>query len=253
MRHGAESLRLPATTGGSKSRQFWWLGLALLTVVAGCSKEQIVGGGTKQVTGAVPVDGFLPRPDLLQNGAPGQADLVYFRPNTDVSRYSSIYLDPVTIVSGPTSDLTTAPAKQRETLANLYYSDLYTALSGHCNVVAKPGPNTLRFAVALTDAVTSNGVLKTVATYTPYVMIVYKVGSTAFNSGTGYFSGTATSEAYATDAMTSELLWQGVDKRAGAIALVQNTTNSWNDVDNAMKGWSEFAVKRLQQLGVCRI
>jgi hypothetical protein len=43
-----------------------------------------------------------------------------------------------------------------------------------------------------------------------------------------------------------------VDKRAGSIALVQNTTNSWNDVDNAMKDWGQFAAKRLQAFGVCR-
>jgi hypothetical protein len=224
----------------------------LLGVIAGCTKEDIVGGGTKQVSGAVPVDGFLPRPDLLKPGASGQARLVYFRPGVNLSSYNSIYLVPVAIISGPTSELASASTKQRETLANQYYSDLYSALRQHCNLVAKPGPGTLRFTFALSDAETSNGVLKTVATYTPYVMIAYKVGAAAFNTGTGYFSGTATSEAYATDAMTNDLLWQAVDKRAGAIAVVQNTTNSWNDVNNAMKAWSEVAVKRLQELGVCR-
>jgi hypothetical protein len=29
-------------------------------------------------------------------------------------------------------------------------------------------------------------------------------------------------------------------------------TDGWNDVDNAMKGWSDQAAKRLQELGVCR-
>jgi hypothetical protein len=95
-------------------------------------------------------------------------------------------------------------------------------------------PGTLRLTVALTDAKTSNGTVKTLATYTPYVMIAYKAGSVAFNGGAGYCSGTATSEAYATDSKTNELLWQRADKRAGSVASVQNTINSWNDVDNAM-------------------
>jgi len=51
--------------------------------------------------------------------------------------------------------------------------------------------------------------------------------------------------------MSGDLLWQGVDKRAGITALVQNTTNSWNDVDNAMKDWSARAAKCLEELGVC--
>ena len=44
----------------------------------------------------------------------------------------------------------------------------------------------------------------------------------------------------------------GRRERAGATSVVQNTWNSWNDVDNAMKGWSDFAVKRLQELGICQ-
>ena len=108
----------------------------------------------------------------------------------------------------------------------------------------------MRFA--LTDAETSNGTIKTIATYTPYVSIAYKAGSVAFNGGAGFFSGTATSEAYATTSTTNELLWQGADKRAGSTAVVQNTTNSWNDVNNAMRGWAQQAATRLQALGICR-
>ena len=183
---------------------------------------------------------------------PGRWDLVYFKPGFSFSNYSAILLAPVTIVSDSSSSLASASPEQREALANTYYSELYSALSAHCKMASSPAPGALRLTVALTDAKTSNSVVKTLATYTPYVMVAYKVGSVAFNSGAGYFSGTATSEAYATDAMSGDLLWQGVDKRAGSVALVQNTTNSWNDIDNAMKGWSEQAVKRLQEYGVCR-
>jgi hypothetical protein len=227
--------------------------LALLGAATGCSKQNIIGGGTTQVAGAVPTDTFLPQPGLLGPGASGQADLVYFAPGLNFSNYSAILLDPVAIISDSASPLATASPQQREALANTYYSDLYSALSKHCKMTNSPAPSTLRFTFALTDAKLSNGVVKTLATYTPYVMVAYKVGSVAFNNGAGYFSGTATSEAYATDAMTGNLLWQAVDKRAGSVALVQNTTNSWNDVDNAMKGWSDQAVNRLQALGVCRL
>jgi hypothetical protein len=239
------------------ARRGCWIGLGLLGLVAGCSNQSVqqslIGGGTTQVAGAVPVDGFLPHPELLSPGASGQAALVYFKPGTvSLSNYGAILLDPVTIVSDAMGALATASPEQRTTLANLYYSDLYAALSQHCRLVQTPGPGVLRLTVALTDAKTTNGVVKTLATYTPYVSVAYKAGAALFNSGAGVFSGTATSEAYATDATTGALLWQGVDKRAGSVAVVQNTTNSWNDVDNAMQGWSQFATKRLQDLGVCR-
>jgi hypothetical protein len=235
-----------------KSSHCWLMALGILGALAGCSKQSIIGGGTTQVSGATPVGTFLPQPELLQPGASGQVDLVYYKPGVDLSSYSAILLEPVQIVSDSTSPLATATPDQRETVANLYYSNMYSALSKHCKLVSQPGPGVVRLNLALTDAKLSNGVVKTVATYTPYVMIAYKVGSVAFNSGAGYFSGTATSEGYATDAMTHDLLWEGADKRAGSVALVQNTTNSWNDVDNATKGWSEFGARRMVALGICR-
>ena len=129
----------------------------------------------------------------------------------DLASYHAILLNPVVIISDASSPLATASPEQRDALANTYYSDLYTALSKHCHVVAKPAPLYLAFTVALTDAKLSNSVVKTVANYTPYINVVYKVGSVAFNGGAGYFSGTATSEGYITDAMTGDLLWQGVE------------------------------------------
>jgi Protein of unknown function (DUF3313) len=252
MTYGNATECRPADAGWRKARRLSCLALALIAVAAGCTKEQVVGGGTTQVAGAVPVDGFLPHPERLVPGGSGRADLVYFKPGVNLANYNAILLDPVAIVSDSASPLATASPEQRETVANLYYSDLYAALSRHCHMITTPAPGTLRLTIALTDVRLSNSVVKTLANYTPYVMAVYKVGSTAFNGGAGYFSGTATSEGYITDAVTGDLLWQGVDKRAGATSVVQNTWNSWNDVDNALKGWSDFAVKRMQALGICQ-
>ncbi len=241
----------PANSVGWQSYRRMWLALALVGAVAGCSNPNIVGGGTAQVAGATPVDGFLPQPGLLTPGGPGQVDLVYFKPGLNFANYNAILLDPVAIVSDPTSPLASASTEQRNALANLYYSELFSALSAHCHMQASPAPGTLRFTFALTDAKLSNGVVKTLANYTPYVSVAYKVGSLAFNNGVGVFSGTATSEAYATDSVSGALLWQGVDKRAGTNAVIQNTTNSWYDADTAMKAWAAEAAKRLQELGVC--
>lgn len=233
----------------TKTRHIWWSALALVGAIDGCSNQVVnqaaVGGGTAQVSGVVGVDRSLPRPELLHNGGPGQPDMVYFDPGFAFSSYHSILLDPVTIVSRPTSDLSKASPRQRQTLANLYYSDLYSTLKPHCDLARRPGPGTLCLTFALTDAETSDGVEKTLATYTRYVMVEYKAGSVTFNSGAGFFSGTASTEAYATNSVTRELLWQGAGTRAGSVALAQNTTNSLNDVDNAMTGWAQQTVTRL--------
>jgi hypothetical protein len=251
MYHGTEAARRIAHASGWKSYRGTCLALALVGVVAGCSNPNIVGGGSTQVAGATPADGFLPQPGLLTAGGPGQIDLVYYKPGLNFANYNAILLDPVVIITDATSPLASASTEQRYALVNTYYSELFAALSAHCHMQASPAPGTLRFTFALTDAKLSNGVVKTLANYTPYVSAAYKVGSLAFNDGVGYFSGSATSEAYATDSVSGALLWQGVDKRAGTNALLQNTTNSWYDVDQAMKAWSAEAAKRLQELGVC--
>jgi hypothetical protein len=226
--------------------------LALVSLAA-CTKGDVVGGNTKQMAIETPpaADGFLPRPELLAHNPGTLWDLTYLRPGLNPQAYNAIYLEPVEILIGPHSKLATLPADQREKLANTLYSDVYTAVRKSCHVARRPGPGVLQFHMALSDAVSSDGVTKTLASYVPYVNVAYKASSLAFNGGVGYFSGTATAEAYATDGATQELLWQGVDKRGGNSPLIQDTTDSWLDVNNAFKAWAAQLVTRLQSTGIC--
>jgi hypothetical protein len=212
---------------------------------------QIVGGATKQMTTVVPGAGFLPDPSLLSPGGPGQLGQVYFAPGLNAAAYNSVLLDPVAVLAEPGSPLANTPLEQRQALANTFYSDLYTALSTQCHVVSQPSPSTVRLRFALADATVPNAAVNTVATYTPYLSTAYSLASFTLNKGVGYFAGTATAEGYATNASTGALLWQGVDRRGGTTALVENTLNTWLDVHHAFQAWSNVLVTRLQQMGVC--
>ena len=146
MNQATERTSGPTSAGKRKVHHLWWSAsaLALVGVLAGCSQQQVtqaaVGGGTKQVEGAVPADGFLPHPELLRTGGAGQADMVYFKPEFAFSDYRSILLDPAAIISRPNSDLAMASSQQRRALANFYYSELYNALKTHCDLARRPGP-----------------------------------------------------------------------------------------------------------------
>jgi hypothetical protein len=199
-----------------------------------------------------PAGGFLPQPDALVPGTPGQAALVYYAPGADFSSYRRVILNPVVVISAPDSPLAQTSQEQRTALANTFTSDLKAALGNVCTLTRRPGPGTLSFTFALVDANPSNATEKTAATYVPYVSAAYSVGSLAFNDGVGYFAGTATAEGYATDSRTGAVVWQAVDKRGGTTALVQNTFNNWLDVDHAFKAWAERIAAGLQNLGVCR-
>ncbi len=213
---------------------------------------QVVGGATKQMAIEGPVvGGFLPRPDLLAPGASGQADLVYRNPNVSLSRYNKVLIDPVTIWTGPNSGLNSVPADQQQALANAMYSDLYNALKGHCTMVRMASPGTIHLRFALVDTKEPNATINTVATYAPYASTAYSVASFTFNKGVGYFSGTATGEGFATDAMNGTLLWEAADRRGGTTALVANTLDNWRDARHIFEAWGVLLRDRLIQAGVC--
>ena len=238
-------------TLAKRARYVPWAALALASLVGACSKGDIVGGNTKQIAGAQPTDGFLPQPDLLAQNPGTLWDLTYMKPGVDFHAYRAILLNPVTIAADPSSKLATLPPDQLSELADTLYSDVFDTVSKSCKMAKTAGPGVVSFHIALSDATTSNGAVKTVATYAPYLNVAYKASSMAFNGGVGYFAGTATAEAYATDGATGDLLWQGIDKRGGNAPMLQNTTDNWLDVHNAFKAWAAGMVTKLQQEGIC--
>jgi hypothetical protein len=158
----------------------------------------------------------------------------------------------VTIWAGTHSELNGVPADQQRALTNLFYSELYRALKGHCDLVQKADPDTIYLHFALVDTKEPNAVLNTVATYAPYgVSTAYSVASFAFNKGVGYFSGTATAQGFATDATNGTLLWEAVDKRGGTTSFLANTFDNWRDVRHVFEAWGVLLRGRLQELGVC--
>jgi hypothetical protein len=232
--------------------------LPMLATLAGCGPDamvqpgQIAGGATKQISDVQSVRGFLPQPGLLAPGVGRQPALVYLNPNANFASYTTVMLDPVAIWAAPGSELNSVPSSQRQELAGRFENALYQKLSQNCHVVSTPADKTVILRFALTDANSTNPVVNTVTTYTPYLSTAVSAASLVFNGGVGYFTGTASAEGYATDARTGTLLWQGVDKRGGTGALVKNTLDNWLDVDRAMQDWSTKLTSRLQELGVCR-
>jgi hypothetical protein len=75
------------------------LALSMMAMLGACAK-------TEQVAmQAAPAPSALPNPGLLQKGQSGQFDRVYLDPNAKWGSYTKILLEPVTIWSGPGSDM----------------------------------------------------------------------------------------------------------------------------------------------------
>ena len=235
------------------------LAAASVTLLCGCAQQatngpqvgQVLGGATKQMNLDGSLGGFLPQPELLTSGGSGQLDYVYFSPALQPAAFTSIILDPVTIWAGTDSTLNSATPAQRQGMADNFTRNLANAIKTVCPLTTQPGPNTLRVRVALVDAVHPNAAVNTIATYTPYASTAYGAASFLFNSGVGYFAGSATAEAYFTNAATGALLFQGADKRGGTTSLAENTLNTSLDIDHSFQAWSNLLAKRLTSMGFC--
>ena len=220
--------------------------LPVVAVLGACAE-------TKQVAMNEPpsASAALPEPALLQRGTSGEVNRVYLNPNVRWASYSKVMLDPVTIWTGPGSDMAKASPKEQKALADAFYTELHNAVAKRCEVVTEPSPGTMRWHIALVDATSADPFLNTLSTYEPHVHLVDVAAGYAFNHGVAYWVGEATAEGYARDATTGALLWEGADERAGTKAWGRNTFNSWDDVDNAFKAWAEQFARRLDELGAC--
>jgi hypothetical protein len=90
--------------------------------------------------------------------------------------------------------------------------------------------------------------MRTISTYVPQAHVINYLTSYAFNNGVSRWAGGATAEAYASDSVKGTLLFQGVDKRAGADALGKDTLDSWSDVDAPGTAWAQLLATKLNEL-----
>jgi hypothetical protein len=222
------------------------IALTVIAALGACAK-------TKQVAmkEPPPASAVLPEPGVLQRGTSGEVDQVYLNPSVRWASYTKVMMDPVTIWTGPGSDMAKASPMEQKALADAFYTELHNAVAKRCQMVTEPSAGTMRWHIALVDATSSNPFLNTISTYEPHIHLVDVAAGYAFDDGVAYWVGEATAEGYARDATTGTLLWEGADERAGTKVFGRDTFNSWDDVDNALKAWSEQFARRLEQLGAC--
>jgi hypothetical protein len=222
------------------------MALAVVAALGACAETKEVA-----MKEPPPASAVLPEPALLQRGTSGEVSEVYLNPGVRWASYTKVMLDPVTIWTGPGSDMAKASPKEQKALADAFYTELHNAVAKRCQMVTEPLPGTMRWHIALVDATSANPFLNTLSTYEPHVHLLDVAAGYAFNHGVAYWVGEATAEGYARDATTGTLLWEGADERAGTKAMDRDTFNSWDDVDNAFKAWAEQFAKRLDELGAC--
>jgi Protein of unknown function (DUF3313) len=183
----------------------------------------------------VPESGFLGDYSRLHKGTAEQAELVYIRPGVPWKSYTKMLLDPVTVWRSVDVGSKGVSQQDAQTMADYFYSLIRETYSREFEMVRSPQPNTLRVAIALTQLGKTDVALDVISTVEPHIRAATSIYQ--FASGGPTFEGTAAVEARITDAMTGQILAEGVDERIGARTLNANSLKTWGDVENIMQYW----------------
>ncbi len=165
-----------------------------------------------------------------------RAGLGYLNTGMDISRHDKVLLDPVVSFVGEGS-ADAIDAEDAQTLVNNFHALLAGELSKDYQLVAAPGPNTLRVQITIVRATKSSVALDTISTIVPVGVVATKLAS--YVTGEPSFTGQLKIEFEIRDADTRELFGAGIDSRAGGKILNEDQLNGWADVNKIMKLYAQ--------------
>ncbi len=214
--------------------------LSLVVFLVGCAP-------TKQAR-SVEASGFLgDLYPMMWKGGDGEALMVYRSAKVAAvprGTYTRVLLDHAEIWGPPTTEAKRQMEAQH--VADLLYSLVYLSLSKDYEMVAEPGPGTLRIQAAITRADPAYVVLRAVSTI-PAPMNALALASLLKNLGTGkpLFVGDASIEVKISDGQTGEILGAAADRRVGNKRLDADSFDSWDDVYKTLEIWTDMTRYRL--------
>lgn len=213
--------------------------MLLLALVACSQTEQ-----ARQVK----FSGFLSDYSRLSPGGADDPLYIYINPTIDFRTYDKAMVEPVTIWRSPGTDPDSVSPRDLSRLATSLEAWIYKGLRREgITPVHEPGPGVMRIRAALTEAAPSAVKMDLLTSVIPLP------SATKLATGTRAYVGKASIEGEMTDSRTGELLGQMVDRRAGS-RMPQTHEDSWYDVEQAFRFWSDrFAYRlcRLRGSGYC--
>ena len=182
----------------------------------------------------------------VKEGLLAEAVVPHVHPPTRVnwSAYDKIYLTPVIISDGVSSELSPEEKEELNELASSFHDMLTRKLSKDYVLVESPVPGAMRINAAITHAERS-WVAPAVLSKVSWQLQLLNSFVTYFR-GKPAFAGEITIEFTVHDAQTGALLLAGTDRRVGGQNLfTKEVLNSWGDVQNSLEFWTEQSAYQL--------
>lgn len=184
--------------------------------------------------------------DKAKHGVASEAVVPHVHAHTKINwaAYDKIELKPIAVSPDLSKELSRKDEEDLNQLANVFYDLLAQRLSQDYVLVNHPTSGAMLIEVAITYAERS--------WIAPQFLSKVSWQLQALNSvvtcirGKPAFAGEITIEFTVHDSLTGELLFAGTDRRVGGQNLFdQEAFNSWGDVQNSLKFWTEQSAYQL--------
>lgn len=231
------------------------IGILLVLVIAtGCATTRGEYGLLKP---NIPNDGFLGEyAQRLMDGDESQGQAAHFYNDPHLSdigpRYKKAMLDPVLFFRAEGGIAEGMSQQDAQTLANYMHATMYKVLKEHFEIVDQPGPNTIRFKFAMSNAESRWVGLDVISTIVPQFRALAELQG--LTTGKPSFVGSAVLQYKAVDAETGKVLAAGIDRRVGGKALAKGL-DKWDDVIHIVDFWGQlgsFRLCKLKSMPNCR-
>ena len=214
-----------------------WLAVPAMLVV-------LLGGCAARRPAPPPADmsGFLDDYSLLREGGKDDVRLVYRNPKADWPRYDKAWLEPVTLWRSGRKSLDPVPEADLLRLAADLQAAVRARLGEGFVLVDRAEPGTLRIRLGITEAHASDPILDIL---TAAGDVEHSTGDGPLDPETRRFIEGAVIEGEIRDAVSGELLAQGVDHRRSTGSL-EGVIDTWADIDRVFARWADRVCGRLE-------
>ncbi len=178
--------------------------------------------------------GFLHDYSRLRLGGPGELPFVYRNPNARWTSYDKVLIEPIALWRSGTRSLSPIADDDLRHLVAHFERAVRRRLGAGFQLVDAPQPGTLRLRLAITDARASNGVVDVLTPRPVDEPTNEKTGP--LGRELSAFIEAAVIEGEVRDAMTGELLAQGIDRRASGAPPPLPT---WEALDRGLAFWAD--------------
>lgn len=185
--------------------------------------------------------GFLDDYSRLRLGEPGDLPFVYRNPKAHWKAYDKVLFEPVALWRGGRDALAPIAEADLLRLVARFETVVRARLGSGFRLVTEPEPGTLRLRLAITDARAADPVVD-VLTASPDEDDA-SGGAGPLSPELAAFVDAAAIEGEIRDAVSDELLAQGIDRRANGAPPRLPT---WEALDRALAFWADRACARLE-------